>query len=180
MEIFKRISFVWIIIALLVVWGVFALIGDDEEAEIETYENAALGIRFNFPDTYRIESRELGDGKNGHLSIVLVDKDFIPVEGGEGPPTINFDIYQSPAEPDALTWVNSNPFSNFALSDGKYEERGISGRPAVAYKSDGLYATDNIVVMNRDYILHVSSGYIAEDDEIRNHFKDVLRSLELY
>lgn len=148
--------------------------------DTKVYENDTLGIRFEYPDEYELQSRELGNGKNGHLSLVLLDKDFVPVEGGEGPPTINLDLYQSPAEPDALTWVNSNQFSNFALSDGKYEERGISGKPGITYKSDGLYATDNLVVKNRDYILHVSGGYIAAEDEIRDHYEDVLDSLELY
>jgi hypothetical protein len=104
----------------------------------------------------------------------------VPVEGGEGPPTINFDIYENPSEPNALAWVKGNQFSNFALSDGKYEEKSVSGKPAVTYKSDGLYPTDNVVVMNRDYVLHISGGYLGADDEIRDHFEDVLESLELY
>jgi hypothetical protein len=164
-----------IIIILLVVVAVLAAVLHKDTLE---YQNIDLGISFEYPKTYRLEERQLGDGHRGHLSLMLIDKDFVPVEGGEGPPTINIDLYQNPNWSEPLAWVQNEPRSNFQLSNGKFEERMVARRTAVLYKSDGLYQTENVVLKNRDYIAHMSVGYLTSDDKIRRDFQEVLNSVE--
>lgn len=163
---------IFLIFALTVVL-IFIMVRKVGEA---SYANDEFGIKFEYSDDYRIEERS----DQGRYSLVLLPVDYTPPENGEGPPAINFDLYFNPGVENALEWVQGNQNSNFQLSNQQYEAGVVGGEPAVMYRSDGLYATDNVVVLNRDYVLHISSGFIAEDDQIRDDFEDVLDSLKLY
>ncbi|PIT92069.1 MAG: hypothetical protein COU08_04415 [Candidatus Harrisonbacteria bacterium CG10_big_fil_rev_8_21_14_0_10_42_17] len=153
----------------------------------KTYDSKQFGLRFLYPETYYLETRELGDGHRGHFSIVLTEdteenrllrEGKLP--GREGPVAITVDLYQSPETLDPVAWMKGFSFSNFKLSDGEYEERIVADKPAVSYSWDGLYQGDSVVVSHQDYVALFSVTHLTPYDPIRSFFSELMNSVLFY
>lgn len=149
-----------------------------------TYTNAAYGISFEYPNTYELQEREVGDGHRYHYSITLIDKEALAniPQNGEGPPTVNVDIYQNNLDQLSIeTWVRGTNFSNFKLSpDGLLASTNIAGVPALSYTWDGLYRGESVVFTHKENVVMLSVTYLAQDDQIRRDFGRVYSSMNVY
>src|SRR3989344_2423906 len=87
------------IIALLIVLvgGAYWYVQNGEAPTGLEYTSEAYGMSFRYPETYELQEREVGNGERYHYSIVLIDKEALATlpQNGEGPPTINVDIFQN-------------------------------------------------------------------------------------
>jgi len=164
--------------------GLFALFYKTPEeipnSEFKTYASE-LGISFQYPITYFLETKELGDGKKGHLSIVLTEdteENRLVREGKspgrDGPVSITIELFQSPEYLDPQQWVKHDKASNFNLSNGMLTDAIIAGKKAVSYHWSGLYEADSFVLQNRDYVVFASVTYIAPEDQIKKDFNTVV------
>lgn len=145
----------------------------------QSYASTAYGLSFTYPDTYVLDERDITEGIPSH-TIVLMDAMAaanIPV-GGEGPASIAISIFDA-ATTSAREWVESSVASNFQLAAGSMTDTTIDGKSAVAYRTDGLYATDNIVVVHNSRAYMFSVGWVAESDAIVNDFQNLVASVDL-
>ncbi len=154
-------------------------------AERDVYDSEKLGVRFKYPTKYFVETKELGDGHRGHLTIILTEdteENRLVREGKspgrEGPTAITFDFYQSPEESTPIGWMKRDGASNFKLSDGTFEKITLAGKEGVSYSWDGLYEADTVVVAHQDYIVSMVVTYISPIDEIRKDFREILGQME--
>lgn len=151
-------------------------------ANVNTYANETYGLTFDYPNYYRVDEREVGNGERGHWSVVLVDARLPePPVGGEGPTTINVDIYQNNLDKQTVEeWVKNTNDSNFKLSpDGKLESFTFGGAPALSYTWDGLYRGETVAVAKGDYIYAFSVTTITPEDEIRRDFYRLLETVDI-
>lgn len=175
-------------IALLVIFGFFKKDinfvsnqgGNQNTSQNLIYENSDFGFRFEYPNRYKVEEKHLGNGERKHTSIVLLPKDFVPPEGGEGPTTISVDIYQNNLDKQSIeAWIKGTAFSNYKLSDGKLTSLTIDGKEALTYTWDGLYRGQTIVFSHNDNIVALSVTYLSPEDQILKDFDVVFNSFKL-
>lgn len=164
----KRSVVIVLIIALIAGLGLFAAKSG------EVYENDEFGVRFEIPEGYKVEER----GSQSSYSITLYDEEFVPVEGGEGPPAINVVFHRNPSQTEPEDWVKNNPLSNYQLSGGILYKDEVAGKRTITYSATGLYESDNAVLLHRDAMVHMSAGYMSSDDKIREDFEDILSNIE--
>ena len=153
----------------------------------KVYESEKFGMRFRYPETYYMETKELGDGHRGHFLIMLTEdteENRLVREGKapgrEGPIAITFDLYQSPETLDPVLWMKGHSGSNYKLSDGTYQEITLAGKPAVSYSWDGLYRADNMAVNHQDYVMSIAVTYLTPEDSIRKDYFNILNMLEFF
>lgn len=65
----------------------------------------------------------------------------------------------------------------FQAFDGNLTPVTIGGSSGLAYRSTGLYETDNAVAAQPLYVYRFSAGWISDKDRIRGDFQDLLRSV---
>ncbi|OHA81476.1 MAG: hypothetical protein A2675_03320 [Candidatus Yonathbacteria bacterium RIFCSPHIGHO2_01_FULL_51_10] len=153
----------------------------------KTYRSEVFGFAFEYSDKYFLETREIGDGGEGHSVVSLTEdteENRLVREGKspgrEGPVAITFDVYQSPDQPDSLDWVKKNPASNFEPLGRDITEVVVAGKPAISYHWSGLYEADAIAVANNDYMLVMTATYIFPEDEIRADFSETVNTVKFF
>lgn len=155
----------------------------DALPQTQTYENAAYGIRFSYPNSYVISEREEGTGERAHHVIVLMDKEDaanIP-QNGEGPTTINIDIFGNGVDKLPVTqWINNTSSSNFKLSpDQVLASTTVAGTEGLSYIWDGLYRGESTVIAHKSDIIMFSVTYMDSTDAIRDDYRALLASVSL-
>ncbi|MDO8552636.1 MAG: hypothetical protein Q7S01_03870 [bacterium] len=144
------------------------------EKSTTQYTNGQYGLSFEYPSTYVLQEKEVGNGERMHYSIVLLDREWLAniPEGGEGPPAISVDIFQNDIEQMKVEdWIRGTNFSNFKLSpDGNLSTTTVAGREAYTYRWDGLYQAESYVFSHKDNIVMFSVTFNAPEDQIRSEF----------
>jgi hypothetical protein len=145
----------------------------------QTYRNDAYGISFSYPRDYVLQESERGNAERGHYAIVLVrEEDSAPVENGEGPTAITFDVYHGPAL--ALTdWLHTSD-SNYKLALSPYSTTTVADAPGVLYAWSGLYQGITTAFVHRGDIIAASVTLLTPNDENARVYQDILDSLRLY
>lgn len=172
-----------IVIGALVALGYFYTPATEEtapsqaEREGNTYDSN--GVRFTYPEQYRLEERqETMQGASAWV-VVLVDENAVVPDMSEGPTAISLIIVDNPGDLSVEEWVRTKPISNFALSqDEALAPLTVAGKPAVAYRHSGLYENDAVAIEHSGKIYLFSVGWMGEDDPIRNNFENLIRSLQ--
>lgn len=146
-----------------------------------SYTNTTYGISFMYPDSYRIEEREVGNGERGHFSLALIDKGIDVPEAGEGPTAITIDVYQNNLDKLSVEkWIRNTADSNFKLStDEKLIGITVGGVPGFYYHWDGLYQGESTVIAHKDNIVVFSATSLSPSDQIRNDYGKILGSVVL-
>jgi|GEM_PF-1074562 len=151
---------------------------------LQTYTSETLGISFHYPDTYFLETRELGDEHRGHFAIVLTEdtEENARVREGnaierEGPVSISIELYQNLDQQNVLDWIKEDPVSNFSLSDGTYATTTIGGRQAFRYHWTGLYEADSIIFKHKDSIGVATVTFTTPTDRIRADFDKIMKTI---
>jgi hypothetical protein len=127
MKILKT-SVVFILVFFLVVTIYLVLI--TKKDGVLKYSNDEYGISFVYPKGYVLEERNFpGSDMRKHHGIVLtLEKDLPPPVQGEGPVSINIDIYQNNLDSQtAEQWIRNSSDSNLKLGDGKSFYFGLGG-----------------------------------------------------
>lgn len=186
-------SIIWILVLLVLAVGGYLYLNDSARTPIEVpngeestsaYNNSIYGISFEYPNTYELQEREVGNGERAHYSITLIDKVALAnaPQNGEGPPVITVDIFQNDVDQLSINeWVEGSSFSNFKLSpDGTLASTTLAGAPALTYTWDGLYRGKSYVAAHRGNIVMVSGQSLATEDKIVGDFNEIIFSFTLY
>ncbi|MBI4079753.1 hypothetical protein HY414_00805 [Candidatus Kaiserbacteria bacterium] len=183
-------------LAVLLV-GAYLLLGylaptpTEDNGHVETvdettarYAAPLYGISFEYPRTYLLREKEVGDAERRHYSIVLADAEALRnlPQNGEGPPAITIDVFQNNLDQLSIEeWVRGMSFSNYKLSpDGLIASTSVAGVPALSYTWDGLYRGLSSVFAHKDNILMFSVSFFSLDDQILTDFNRVLSGLDLF
>jgi hypothetical protein len=151
---------------------------------VSEYTNTQYGILFEYPTTYAVREKEVGNSERRHYSIALISKTWLanqPPEAGEGPTAITFEIYQNNLDKISLEdWVRGANDSNFKLSpDGTLSKVPVAGTQALFYRWDGLYRGESYALAHKGTIIVISVTYDSPTDPIHQDFQSVLSSLDL-
>ena len=176
------------VVLIVLVAGAYLLYAPTAEAPAaptvssETYANEMYSISFSYPGTYVLEEREVGNGERYHYAIILMDKVAaanIP-QNGEGPPTINVDIFQNNLDNLTISeWIKNDSRSNFKLAfNGAFAPVSVGGYDALAYTWDGLYSGHSVVFEHGGNIVMLTVTYLSPDDAILSDFAGVMASFE--
>lgn len=152
-------------------------------SDVETYANTTYGISFEYPGTYALQEREVGNAQRYHQALTLIDKEALAniPQNGEGPPAINVDIFQNNLDKLSIErWVRGSNNSNFKLSpDGTLTSGTVAGAPSLSYLWDGLYRGRSVVLSHKGNIIMLSVQWLTEEDAIIEDFADMLASFRL-
>lgn len=96
----------------------------------------------------------------------------------EGPPTIALMVYRNPDRLDAAAWAKAESVSNYAQGVSAPIDTAVGGEHAVAFESDGLYRSDNVVVTHGDKVYVFSAAWMDAADRMRSDFSEMLRTIE--
>jgi hypothetical protein len=176
--------------AVILITGIFFSVLDNSTAptasNLKTYSNESLGISFKYPSLYYLEEVERGNGERGHFVITMyedTEENKAVREGNspgrEGPTAITLELYQSPEQPDLMTWIQGHSGSNYKLSNGNVSPTTLAGQEAYSYRWDGLYGGLSVVFKNRDYVAFTSVTYLTPEDRIITDFNELLKTVEL-
>lgn len=178
-------STLWIFFIVIVALGSYLLLGSSiPDQNVAVYSSDRYGISFEYPKTYVIDEREVGDSHRSHYSITLFEQKALEnmPQNGEGPTAITIDIFQN--DLDALSidqWVRGTSYSNFKLSqDGLIATTSLARVPALSYTWDGLYRGESVVFAHAGAIVMLSVTSLTPQDNIRADFTKLLDSISLY
>lgn len=147
----------------------------------ETYTNAEFGLSFAYPSNYvRTERDEPGTAERRRHTITLVRRDDLPPpEAGEGPPALTVQLFQNDLDTlSTESWVRGSNDSNFKLSPNQeLTPITVSGKPAVAYRWDGLYTGRTVAYADERWIYAFSVTYLDPSDTIVSDFDRLLSSV---
>ncbi|HEY9728736.1 MAG TPA: hypothetical protein V6D50_19985 [Chroococcales cyanobacterium] len=147
------------------------------------YRSTRFGISFNYSKAYVVdnsdENRQPKPGETLQGAIALWhNSDYQALkrhnfQGSEPPPNISISVYSNPQR---------LPLSQLkdTLSIGSTNARTITvaGQNAIAYTSDGLYASDNVLLASPDgqRVIRLSRGYLNASDPSQQVFQQVVSS----
>lgn len=175
------------ILGLLVILGVILFFTQKKTLVVEepvssTYTSEKYGISFEVPEGYTLSESERGSAHRGHYSIVMIKNEDLPApENGEGPTSINIDIYQNNIDQQTLpAWFHGTNNSNSKLTATQsYASTTVAGKEAIAYRWSGLYEGETIAFRHNGNIVALTVTYMDEQDKNIAAFREILLSLTL-
>jgi len=135
------------------------------------------------PQGYVVEEMASVDEKHDlKKSIVILPlSDKQPqdsVISSEGSPAITINVFKNTKKQWPATWaIEHEAYSAFNLKMGSTTEVVVGGANAIRYKADGLYASDNVVVAQGQYIYVITGMFIDADSDLKRDFEPLLSSL---
>lgn len=182
----KNIIVIIVTVILGLYFYVFTVSNDTQQNPIiETYANSEMGIEFAYPvgpQGYVLGESDTSDPRAGLVRAIVLTRSEdaergLPV-GGEGPATITMQIFRNVDKQSPRTWAERNiQYSNLNLKTGSITEVVVGGAPGIRYMADGLYASDNVVVANGDYIYLMSGMFIDAESQLRKDFSPFVESV---
>lgn len=166
----------------------FDIVTDEHEnVSFREYSSTTLGLAFKYPSHYFLEEKNTGTPQRGRTTIILTEdteENRLVREGKspgrEGPVAITIDIHQNNLDNlSAEAWIRGSNDSNFKLSNGLLTSVMLGGYPAIQYVWSGLYEADNVVSAANGNLYSLSVTYIAPNDQIRNDFRELLKTVSL-
>ncbi len=181
-------KYIIIIIAVLLLGG-FVYLKDTKKEPVNdmaVYSNTELGFEFTYrsgPNGYVVEdhtpAQNSGDLIKTIVLIQTTDKENPNREGGEGPATINVEIFKNTKNRQAGVWAMENAtYSNYNVKFNEPKELVVGGANAIEYKADGLYTSNNIVVAHGGYIYDFKGMYLDENSNLSLDFLPLVNSIK--
>jgi len=150
-----------------------------------TYMNQELGIGFDYrtgPKGYVLTERPSSEeGPEPIHTLILMQAADAEAEmpvGGEGPPAITISIFKNAKKQWPQTWANEYiQYSNINLMQNEIQEAVVGGANAIRYMSDGLYASENIVVAHGEHMYVFTGMFIDAESQLRKDFAPLVESV---
>ncbi len=148
------------------------------------YRSARFKLGFRYPNGYVVDSSQEnsqpkpGESLQGTINIwkqadyqAIKSQSF---EGGEYPPNISISVHSNADRLSLSQWRD-----RLSIGTNNTRTATVAGQEALAYKSDGLYGFDNIVLTTPDgrSVIHLSRGYINPSDPSIQAFEQIVSSL---
>lgn len=149
-----------------------------ESRQHESYVSPELGLSFYYPKTYEVTLHTEGNAERRWYTLVLLPDEYIPPQGGEGPPSIAISAYDNVEGLPLEQWIRGDARSNFKLpGDQLLKSTTIDGEAALKYQYSGLYETDAVAVAHGGRVYVFSAGWLTPQDVIRAEFQDLYSSV---
>lgn len=165
-----------------------------KSAKVEVIESTAvysspeLGFEFTYKNGENgyvvAEMPNDPNNKNFLKTIILMQAEDVKnitniPEGGEGPPIMAVLVFKNTKKQFPLAWAQANiQFSNFNLKRGEVTEIVVGGANAIRYMSDGLYASDVVIVAHGENIYVLAGMYIDVVSALRQDFEPLVQSIK--
>lgn len=179
----------WIGLILLIgvgILGAIALFAEapatevpQEEVAMVPYNVLELGVSFEYPDTYTLQSHEVGNDERNWQAVTLIDTEALQsaIENGasEGPPAITVSVFDNIENYTAEEWIKGISFSNYKLSfDGALASTTVGSIDGLAYRYSGLFEVDTVVLAHNGKIYMFTADWLTAEDTLRLDFGRVL------
>lgn len=186
----QLIAFIGLAIAVVAV-GVYVFSGAKLEAPQQvakgttetqraTFSDDSLSLSFTYPSDYELEKREIEVSGATATYLTLIPAEYVPPQGGEGPPAITVAVYPNPQGKPLADWLAGMTNAAPSPTGGwDFSEATIDGREGVAYTSTGLYESDNIAVAGNGNIYIFSAAWMTREDRTLTELDALLRSVNL-
>jgi hypothetical protein len=140
------------------------------------YQNQQLGIKFEYPAGYTID-----DSKEQKVVNVWLTQDYQAVKSGkyentEPPGHLNISVEANPQKLPPEEWVKGN--SEF-LDPANFSKKAIAGKPAVGFRSSGLFDFQHLIIPSDDGSSMVVISVAEGDQKYQKVLDKVTSSLEL-
>jgi hypothetical protein len=97
----------------------------------------------------------------------------------DAPLTITLTIYNNEKNQQPRDWANDHKtYSNIELRVSEPAALSISGANALRYTTEGLYRTDNVVIVHEGKVYLFSGSYFNENSQIHKDFLELLGTIE--
>ncbi len=187
-------NFIYAVLAIALPIGGYYLyiywaLGNDSAGQTSkthvTYSQSEIGLEFEYregPEGYVVDERmpvDLGTGLVKNIILTRTeDAENTPPVGGEGPPVIVISVFENTKKQFPRAWANEHvQYSNINLVMGEVGEAVVGGANAIRYMTDGLYASENVVVAHGDYMYVVTGQFIDQDSPIRRDYEALVESI---
>ncbi len=179
----KTLKKLFVLILVLLVAVTIYLALTTKKADILKYSSDEYGILFYYPKDYVLTEIDApGSGMRKHHIITLIQKkDLPPPVGGEGPVSINIDIYQNNLDKQTTEdWIRNTSESNFKLGEGRLSSTTIGSFPALSYRWSGLYEGTTIVTAQPNWVYVFSVTYLEMGEQIIQDFVTIKDSVKIF
>lgn len=138
------------------------------------------GVTFQYPDTYELSSRTVGNAEREWDVLVLLPKGYVAPQGGEGPPAISMSVFQNPEGMSLEAWVQGDARSNWKMIVDERATRPttVGGEPAIWYHYSGLYEVDSVAVAHGGRIYIFSGDWLEPNDTTRTDFNALIKTVQ--
>ena len=156
-----------------------------EEPTQATFNSTELGLMFNYPSTYTLQTHEQGTAERMWTVLTLIDSEILEqaIENGasEGPPAIAIQVFDNVEEYTVEQWITGMSHSNFKLSpDEVLSPTTVGGEQGLSYRHSGLYEHNATVVAHGGKIYLFSAGWLTPQDENIHDFEHLLETVSFY
>ena len=159
-----------------------------DETVSEQYKDAVSGLTFSYragSDAYILLEQDSNDiTAETHVKTVTLmrlneyEEVLASTEPREGPPAIQLHVFENPNQLSPNAWAEEYlAYSNFNLIIGDSEETTVSGAEAITYRADGLYVSENYVVVHGDNAYVLTGQFLDESSDIRQDFAELVSSI---
>ena len=154
----------------------------EEETATQTYTSPQLGLTFDYPEEYTLESHDDGNGERSWTTLVLVEtavrEEYEASGAKEGPPAIAVQVFDNVEELELEEWITTTSYSNYTLAtDPELLQGEVDGEPARAYDFDGLYQNTAVVVAHEGKVYLFTAAWLTEEDRNLDEFGNILDSV---
>lgn len=142
-----------------------------------TYRTAPYGYRLT-----EVLPGEQGDADLRKVYVLMLEDDYEALQNSpeprEGPPTINIAVYEKTGDASPDEWVAEHPLvlNLDLITSGMYPVT-VGGVSGLRFTSDGLYATENVLVEHGGYMFHITGGYLDRESLIAEDFEALLKTV---
>ncbi len=149
-----------------------------------TFSDGDLGLEFKYPagpDGYVLSRGPSLSISSAHIQTLILfqeeDVGKMP-EGGEGPPGILIQVFENTKKQTAEVWANENMVhSNINLKMGEVGKTKVGDIEAISYMSDGLYASENVVIAHDGKVYIVTGQFLDRESDLRRDFAPLVASI---
>ncbi len=150
-------------------------------ASSRSYSSGRYGLAFEYPASYQLDEKEVGNMERTHHVITLTDKAFLPLPtDGDGPVSMTIDIFEN--DRDSLSsedFIRTTANSNYKLGGGVIASTSYGELTGLEYGWSGLYEGRSLVVARPGYVFMFSVTHQTSNDPILKDFKDILATVIL-
>lgn len=173
-----------LIVLLALVVGAFVWFGDvSDVVPLETYRSTDLGIAFEYPPEYTLQTHHEGTAERAWTTLTLIDSKALQsaTDNGasEGPPAIAIQVFSNPEQYSVEQWIRGVSYSNYKLSsDETLTPATVAGESGLTYRYSGLFETNVVVVAHDASMYMLSVDWLTSDDQNVKDFQTLLEHVQ--
>ena len=154
----------------------------EEEVVLTTFSSDELGLSFDYPASYTLETQADGNEERSWTTLVIIEasirEEYEASGAMEGPPAITVQVFENIEGYELEEWITTTSYSNYKLAtDEVLLEGEVGGEPARAYAYSGLYENNSIVVAHEGKIYMFTVSWLTQDDKNIYDFGNLLESV---